>query len=62
MSDERGSRCLTFKLLSSGLGVVTGCVAFPVFTFLYGNISAGVWSGLSVVIALMVFHLHLLYR
>ena len=62
MSEERGSRCLTFQILSSGLGVVTGCIACPLFTFLYGNINAGVWAGLSVIIALMVFHLHLLYR
>jgi len=62
MSDDRANCCLTFKILASGLGVVSGSVAFPVFTFLYGNISAGVWAALSVVIALMVFHLHLLYR
>ena len=62
MSEQRGSRWLTFKILASGLGVVSGCVAFPVFTFLYGNISAGVWAGLSVIISLMVLHLHLLYR
>ena len=62
MSDDRASCCLTFKILASGLGVVSGCVAFPVFTFLYGNISAGIWAALSLLIALMVFHLHLLYR
>ena len=62
MSDDRANCCLTFKILASGLGVVSGCVAFPLFTFLYGNISAGVWAALSVLIALMVFHLHLLYR
>ena len=60
--DRRTNCCLTFKILASGLGVVSGSVAFPVFTFLYGNISAGVWAALSILISLMVFHLHLLYR
>ena len=62
MSDDRANCCLTFQILTSGLGVVSGCLAFPLFTFLYGNISAGVWAALSVLIALMVFHLHLLFR
>ena len=60
MSEDRANCCLTFQILASGLGVVSGSVAFPVFTFLYGNISAGVWAALSVLIVSRQFALPLL--
>ena len=53
---------MVFKILTSSLGVIMGCIAFPVFTFLFFNIHAGLWAFLSIIQASMVLHLHLLYR
>ena len=62
MTDARGGCVMVLKILTSSLGIIMGCVAFPVFTFLFGNIHAGIWALLSVIQASMVLHLHLLYK
>ena len=53
---------MVFKILTSSLGVIMGCLAFPVFTFVFFNLHAGLWALLSIIQASMVLHLHLLYR
>ena len=66
MSDDtdpdRTGCLMKFKVASSALGVVAGCLACPVFAFVYGNLDAALWAGISVIIASMVFHLHMLYK
>ena len=53
---------MKFKVVSSALGVVAGCLASPVFAFVFGNLDAALWAGISVIIASMVFQLHMLYK
>ena len=53
---------MKMRIVSAGAGIVAGCVSCPLFGFLYENIDASVWAALSVVMATMVFQLHLLYR
>ena len=59
---ERDGCWMKFRVFSAGSGIVAGCVSCPLFGFVYHNIDAAVWAGLSVVIVCMVFHLHLLYK
>ena len=59
---ERVGCLMRFKVLTAGLGILMGCCAFPVFTFVFNNVQAGIWALLSVILASMVFHLHLLYQ
>ena len=59
---DRTGCLMKFKVVSSALGVVAGCVACPVFAFVYGNLDAALWAGFSVIIASMVFQLHMLYK
>ena len=59
---DRSGFWMKFKIVSSAGGVVAGCVACPVFGFVYGNTDAAVWAAFSIVIASMVFHMHLLYK
>ena len=62
-SDPDRTGCLMqFKVISSALGIVAGCVACPVFGFVYGNLEAALWAGFSVMITSMVFQLHILYK
>eukprot|EP00092_Neocalanus_flemingeri_P023561 GFUD01025549.1.p1 GENE.GFUD01025549.1~~GFUD01025549.1.p1 ORF type:complete len:150 (+),score=34.57 GFUD01025549.1:45-494(+) len=62
MADARGGCVMVFKILTSSMGIIMGCVAFPVFTFLFVNVHAGLWALLSIIQASMVLHLHLLYK
>lgn len=59
---DRTGCLMKFKVVSSGLGVVAGCVACPVFAFVYGNLDAALWAAFSVIIVSMVFQLHMLYK
>ena len=59
---EREGCWMKLRIFSAGAGIVAGCVSCPLFGFLYENIDASVWAALSVVMATMVFQLHLLYR
>lgn len=60
-SNRRGCH-MTFKIVTSCIGVVMGTTAFLLFTFLYGNLHAGLWALASCILAAMVLHLHLLYK
>lgn len=53
---------MTFKLVTAGFGILAGMSTFCVFTFVYGNVHAGIWALLSGIFATFVFHLHLLYK
>ena len=61
-SQDRDDCWMKLKIVSAGGGIVAGCVSCPLFGFIYGNIDASVWAGLSVLVASMVFQLHLLYK
>ena len=58
----RGEHLLIFNILISCLGVIVGCVAFPIFSFVLYNLHAGVWSCLSIIQSSMVLYLHTMYR
>ena len=62
MADARGGCLMVFKILSSCLEIIFSCLTFPVFSFLYFNLHAGLWSFLSIIQSSMVLHLHLLYK
>lgn len=61
MPESRSSCWMTFSLGMAGLGVVMGITVFFVFSFLYGNIHAGLWALGSGILAAIVLHLHLLF-
>jgi len=46
---------------SAGVGVVTGLLVFIIFTFVYGNVSAGVWAAISSILSALVLHQHILF-
>jgi cation transport ATPase len=64
--DDDGSQrkgCwMTVKIFFACLGVILGITTFFIFTFLYGNIHAGLWALASSILSSIVLHLHLLYR
>merc|ERR1712098_122046 len=59
---SRNGGWMWFNLVKAGLGVIFGCLVFFVFTFGYGNITAGSWALISGMFAGLVLHLHIVYR
>lgn len=63
MADEnRNNWRMKLHLCAAGLGIAAGASVFFVFTFQYGNYHAGFWSLLSMILASIVLHHHLLYK
>jgi len=62
MPEPRASCWMLLSLGTAGLGVTMGVTVFFVFSFLYGNLHAGLWALGSGIMAAIVLHLHLLYR
>merc|ERR1711953_1176817 len=58
---ERRGWWMKLKIASAGVGVVMGLLVFIIFTFVYGNVSAGVWAALSSTLAGLVLHQHVLF-
>jgi len=61
-TESRNGCLMMFKLATAGFGVLAGMSTFFVFTFVYGNVDAGIWALLSSVFSACVLHLHLLYK
>merc|ERR1711953_121376 len=60
ISDRRGW-WMKLKMGSAGLGLVMGVLVFVVFTFVYGNVCAGLWAVVSSLLSALVLHQHILF-
>jgi len=59
---QRTGCFMTFKLVSSGLGIAAGLSVFFCFGFYYQNVEAGIWALISAIFSAVCFHLYLMYR
>jgi len=59
---QRSGFWMWFRIVKATVGLILGILAGIVFTFVYGNVTAGLWAFISSILSSIVLHQHLLFK